>query len=339
MAYPFQLQIDFLKQIKDSLPAHASFADELAEVLNVSMDSAYRRIRGETALTIEEAKLLSLKYNISIDQFFRQTSNTVTFQYNSINPSSYSFEDYYKNILASITQIDAGAEKEIVYAAKDIPVFNFFQFPELAAFKIFFWMKTVMNFPGMENSSFSSDKIDEKVLRLGKKILDIYMRIPTVELWNEETLVSTLKQIEYSYESGLIKSKDVVKLLYDKTEALIMHIQKQADHGQKFIYGKEPVQKDGNYKLFINEILLSDNTIFVKKDKTYYTYIPHNAINFLVTSNAAFCEETHSWLTNLQKRSTLISGVSEKDRNRFFRALSEKIQILSREFFNIFYQV
>jgi hypothetical protein len=290
------------------------------------MDSAYRRIRGETALTIEEAKILSLKYNLSIDQFIRQTGSTVTFQYNSINPSSFTFENYYQNILTSISMIDSGTEKQITYAAKDIPIFNFFQIPELAAFKIFFWMKTVMNFPEMSKAVFAADKIDEKLLHLGKQILNIYLRIPTVEFWNEETISSTLKQFEYSYESGIIKNKSEASFLLEKLELLISHIEKQAECECKFLFGKEQIQKEGNYKLFINEILLSDNTIFVKKDNSSFTFIPHNAINFLVTTNKEFCEGTGEWLSNLQKRSTLISGVSEKDRSKFFRALSKKIE-------------
>lgn len=325
MAGPLLVQIEFLKQVKEKLPADVSLADEISELLNVSMDSSYRRIRGETALTLEEAKILSLKFDISLDQLIRQSANSITFNYVSINPASYTFEQYYTNILKSIQQIDDGEKKEIIYGAKDIPIFNLFQFPELAAFKIFFWMKTVMNFPGMENKVFSPAEVDSKIIQLGQRILQIYIRIPTIELWNEETIVSTLKQLEYSYESGVIKTKEDVCLLYEKLEALIHHIQRQAEYGMKFMVGKEPVEKDGNYKLFINEILLSDNNIFVKKDNLKATYIPHNAINFLVTTHKKFGEDTDLWLTNLQKRSTLISTVSEKERNKFFRNAFEKI--------------
>jgi hypothetical protein len=99
MASPLQVQLEFLKQVKDKLPASMSFADEIAELLSVSMDSAYRRIRGETALTLEEAKILSLKYDISLDQLVRQSANSITFNYSSIHADSYSFEQYYSNIL------------------------------------------------------------------------------------------------------------------------------------------------------------------------------------------------------------------------------------------------
>jgi hypothetical protein len=41
-------QLQFFKHIKSILPAHLSLVDAVADVLEVSNDSAYRRIRGET---------------------------------------------------------------------------------------------------------------------------------------------------------------------------------------------------------------------------------------------------------------------------------------------------
>ena len=63
------VQFLFFNHIKNLLPTHLSLAEEVAEVLNISTDSAYRRIRGEKELPLEEAKKLCIKYHISLDQF------------------------------------------------------------------------------------------------------------------------------------------------------------------------------------------------------------------------------------------------------------------------------
>ena len=42
-----QTQQLFFNHIKSKLPLHISFVDEVAELLNISNNSAYRRIRGE----------------------------------------------------------------------------------------------------------------------------------------------------------------------------------------------------------------------------------------------------------------------------------------------------
>ena len=61
------IQGGFFQVIKDHLPGHISLVDELADTLEVSNDSAYRRIRGETSLTFDEIAILSIKYGVSID--------------------------------------------------------------------------------------------------------------------------------------------------------------------------------------------------------------------------------------------------------------------------------
>lgn len=69
MAEPdsFSVQSIFFSQIRALLPAQTKLVDEVAELLSVSYDSAYRRIRGETPLGFAELGKLSRHYNISVD--------------------------------------------------------------------------------------------------------------------------------------------------------------------------------------------------------------------------------------------------------------------------------
>ena len=67
----------FFQHIKTVLPAHLSLADEVAELLNISNDSAYRRIRGEKPIALEEIKKLCIHFKISLDQFMHLNSELV----------------------------------------------------------------------------------------------------------------------------------------------------------------------------------------------------------------------------------------------------------------------
>jgi hypothetical protein len=49
--------------IKKQLPKELSFVHEIADILELSYDSAYRRIRGDKTLSCEELLKLSSKYN------------------------------------------------------------------------------------------------------------------------------------------------------------------------------------------------------------------------------------------------------------------------------------
>lgn len=49
-----ELQQQIFQQIKTKLPPEAPLVETIAEVLEVSTDSAYRRIRGEKTMSLEE---------------------------------------------------------------------------------------------------------------------------------------------------------------------------------------------------------------------------------------------------------------------------------------------
>ena len=65
----------FIQKLKESLPPSIGIAEELSELLGVSIDSAYRRIRGETDLSISEVHLITKKYGISLDGVFSKLAS------------------------------------------------------------------------------------------------------------------------------------------------------------------------------------------------------------------------------------------------------------------------
>ena len=58
----------------------------------------------------------------------------------------------------------------------------------------------------------------------------------------------------------MYKNDSDVKLLYEKLEELINHIERQAETGLKFKIGTEPNSQSAPYKLFVNEFVTLDNT-------------------------------------------------------------------------------
>ena len=74
-----ELQKLLFQQIKSKLPANISFAEEISDVLNISTDSAYRRIRGEKTVSFEELQKLCIKFHLSLDQMLHTNSNATLF--------------------------------------------------------------------------------------------------------------------------------------------------------------------------------------------------------------------------------------------------------------------
>lgn len=80
----FKFSEQFIKRIKKVVPPNISLADEIAGVLEISNDSAYRRLRGETAITLDEAMTLCNHFKINLDASGSKTQGKVTFVYKSI---------------------------------------------------------------------------------------------------------------------------------------------------------------------------------------------------------------------------------------------------------------
>ncbi|RPI43230.1 MAG: helix-turn-helix domain-containing protein [Bacteroidetes bacterium] len=87
------IQLQIFRRIRDQLPGHVSLVDEVADILGVSNDSAYRRIRGEKALSIQEVSKLAETFRISLDDLTAGHSDTVTFRANFLRPGSYTFRE------------------------------------------------------------------------------------------------------------------------------------------------------------------------------------------------------------------------------------------------------
>lgn len=325
MENEFNIQVRFFHELKHKIPQNLSLVDIVSDELGISVDSAYRRIRGETSLTIDELRQLSFKYDVSLDAVFTSTSNSVLFSYRAINPDKFSYDRYFNSLIDNMQALGTFNLKEITYAAKDIPIFYFFILPRIAAFKLFFWMRNIYNFPNLLNKKFNPEDISPELIGISKKFWESYVHIPSIEIWSEETYKITLRQIEYYYQSGRFRDKKDALDLIEDYRKIMQHVHAQAESGCKFLYGRENPGDEHNYKFYFNEVIISDNTVFFKMGDFNMVHIGHNVMNILSTTDPVFCNDTQLIHKNLIKNSTLISVVGEKERNRLFNHVFQDI--------------
>ncbi|MEP6594648.1 MAG: hypothetical protein ABJA71_01830 [Ginsengibacter sp.] len=320
-----ELQTSFLKQIKNQLPSHLALVDALAEQLNISNDSAYRRIRGEKHLTLDEIQILSSRYKISLDSFLHLQNDALIFWGKNIDRHIFDFENYLQGIVRQLEYFMSANEKQMFYLNKDIPIFHHFMFPELAAFKCYFWSRYNLDYPKFNKDQFLIDDFIDIFNNTGKKISDLYLKIPSTEIWNLDCINTTIRQIDYYRESLIFKSQQDIETVYNCLEKLVDHIELQVECGYKFVPGLPEQSDKAKYNVYINEFILGDNTILVEMDGVKMVFVNHNVINYMMTNNREFINYTFETMKILQKKSRLISEISEKDRQLFFHALRQRI--------------
>lgn len=319
-------QLAFLNNIKTSLPATISLVDELAELLNTSNDSAYRRLRGDIILSVDELIKICNHFKISFE-ITPQTSagNIATFSYNKLKDEENGFKNWFLNLSNNISHIASSKNSHIMYAAVDVPIWHHFNSDELIAFKLFYWQKSILNSPDFATKNYDAKFIDSELIDTAKNILNTYNQTTSVEIWTEDTLNSTLKQIEYFWESGFFENKEIAFQLCYEVELSIQLLKQKAEQECKNINTPNGAK---DFTLYESEVMLGNNCILVNANNNKSVFVSNNTFNVMSTANEAFVAENEMWLNNITKKSILISGVNEKQRNKFFRQLQTKIDDL-----------
>jgi hypothetical protein len=326
-----EIQQEFFNHLKKSLPPHLSLVDELCDLLDLSADSVYRRIRGEKPISLAELKKICEHYNFSIDQLLQLQNESVLFQAPGLNGRVVEFIDYMKGMLDQFKYFNSFEQKDINYLCKDVPFWYFYLFPELASFKTFFWIKTINNHANLSGKQFSVKEFPyEDCFMVGQQILQEFNKIPSVELWNLESINSTINQIAYYKEAGIFKKAEDMILVIDSFQQMLDHLQSQAEKGVKFLPGSTDLGYKASIQFYVNELILGNNTILLDLNNQRISMMTYSVLNYLITRDNRFSEKAFSNFNTLLSRSALISKTGEKERNRFFNHLREKVDELRK---------
>ncbi len=317
------IQQVLIDKVKTLVPKSISLVEELSYVLGISIDSVYRRLRDETQLSICEVQKLCSEYKISFDSLCSETNNTVTFSYEPMKGIA-DCEQYFDSILMDLKRIKSCNDGQIRYSAVDIPLFHNFITPELANFKIYYWLRSVMNDDKYVLSRYKSNCISKNVVNLAQDVYTTYRHVPSTEIWCVSTITSLLKQIFNTWELGLFEDDNDVFLLYDQVKSYLVKLQFQAEMGSKVLTERSGVSPN-DFKLYISDINVGNNCILTSVKDIKSVYLSVNTFRKIQTFDEAFFDATESWMNNIIKKSILISGVGEKHRQQFFMNALDQI--------------
>lgn len=326
-----QLQLQLFKFLKEQLPPHLSMVDELCDLLDLSGDSVYRRIRGEKPISLEELKKICSHYHLSIDQLLQLENETVVFMAPGLNSKPIRIIDYLKNALDQLRYFNTFKRASLRYICKDAPVWDFYLFPAMAAFKTFFWSKTINDETALSSKQFSLEEFSfPDCYAIGQQLLREQSLLDTTEIWNNESFHSTISQIAYYRDSGNFKSNADFEAVIQAFFETLDHLQLQAEKGVKFMPGDSDVLYKAPVNFFINELIIGNNTLLFTLDEQQIVMLAHSALSYVSTRDKRFADKTSLYFNTLTSRSTLISKTGERERNRFFNTIRDKVSALRK---------
>ena len=271
-------------------------------------------------MSVDEAHLLSKKFNISMDGISASIGDTEAFAYTKLTNDPENFKKYLQRIHAHVKQINSFADKKITYIAETFPLFYSFYSSKLAQFKLFYWQRSVLNVPFYQGKKFEYGIVPEELVDLATSAFKEYQNVPSIEVWTNETINTVLQQIEFYVESGAFLKKEDALELVEEIRKMARYLESCAETGRKLLG-----DANENFTLFCSDVVLGTNCIYIQTGDTKYAYISFNTLNSLTTNNHEFCEESEHWVKNIIKKSNMISGVSEKQRFQFFNRMHTNI--------------
>jgi len=265
-------QENFIELLKRNTPSQTHLAAEIADLLGVSVDSVYRRMRGETAITLSESILICNHFGISLESLAGDSSSTVNFQINKLSNDPSTFKDYLLGLLEGIQKANRFDQRKMIYAAEDLPVFYHFFLPNLARFKSVYWTKSIMNLPEVQLQKVEDIQSPKEWKEIVGEIGKEFLNLPSIEIWNEDTLKSTLQQIKFYWEAGFFSEKPTALDVIEDVNQLILCVQRQAEIGKKLHPAKMQATST-DYQLYISDLMIGNNTVSLQSNETKSTYI------------------------------------------------------------------
>ena len=330
-----KLQLYVLDEILSRFPSRPDAVETLCKLLGRRSDAVYRRMRGDTLLSPDELSLLARKFEISLDKFVFEKSDSVVFTFNPFSQKVRSFDDYLKSIDADLDILIRLPDIKITDSWTEIPFFYYIYFPELFCFKFYVWGRTIWDFKYLRTQKFALDTIPVPVVQKAQRILERYRQIPSTQLWSLGIVDNTLSQIEYHVNSGSFSNPQDAILLCNKVAELANHMENMAMFGKKIAVDGHVEAGGADLILYHNEMMGTNNTIFVQSRVGRAVYSMISNPNFLKTSDDQMCNYVNNWFENIILKSQLMSTTGEKGRRFFFDRLRKRIEIVRKRVINL----
>ena len=287
----------------------------VADVLCISQDAAYRRIRNPESFRADELMKLAKEFEIDLNTMIHLGKNWFQGEFRLIN-KQYTTHDYYGDINGYLEKAIERPNSMITYGAQEIPLFYRFWFPALAAFKAFVWQRDFLNDMSLRTQPFRASLMPLE--RNFEKLSDNYLQVASEEIWCPETLFATLYQIHHYRECGLFANENEFRAVMDEYDFLVDHIVAQAERGKK-LHPYLPHVVGADYHLYFSPLVSADNTFIIKTIRDNIAFVNSQKNGVLISDCEHWVNTSSSWLETCKNNGTLLSVTGAGPRNKYFR--------------------
>jgi hypothetical protein len=304
-------QEKLLRAIRHKLDKSASIIDEIATVLCISYDAAHRRVSRKSKFSIEETIALCRHYGLSMDALFAGSKKVIVEKTAEISTLA-DMEAYFKHSAENIAAFAQYPEAKMYYSAKDIPLFYTIGGTLLSKFKLYVWLNLLA---GSQNQdSFENFTVNQSLLQHSTRLKEIYEKVEVHEIWNDTTINSTLQQVYYFFQSGLVSLPNALLLCEDLSTILHTAEERCCDGS-------------GRFHLFYNELLILNNNVLLSAPQQQSLFVPYTMLGYFITHDADTCTNAQAFFKHQLRSSKSLNLSGTRDRKVFFNRAHQKIEL------------
>lgn len=292
-----------VEKILKNIPVNLKPADYLMEILNISRNSAYRRLKGEKSFTFQEVLKLSSIQEFSIDEISASVNNLSLS--NSKTNISLPLEE---NLFEALNYLHKLADKhkqakdsEIIITINQLIPTSVFAQPYLFRFLYYKWMHQTRKIP--MNYTFSQITVPSDIISLTLKYQELTSSIKNVSIIiYPEIFQNIITDIQYFYKRKLVSDKELKKLKTSLRSFIRAH---------EIILQKIPDSQSVKYDCYLSSLFVASNTIYSSYDGIEeVNYWPYS-INPITITSPTQCKLHKGWCESLKRYSTLITAANE----------------------------
>jgi len=315
----------FIEVLKLACNKNISFIEEVAFILDINYDAAYRRVSGKTQISLSDAVKLSKHFKISLNQLYNLNKGVSEIMISKTQEikNAKDLEAYFDRLSRDLSLLD-NDYSSIFYSAKDLPIFYVLQDNLLSKFKLYVWLYILDTDMPKKNISFEKYNIPNTLIKASQNTGRLYNNIKITEQWNYGVINSIINQIKYFFELKLLSHKSAIVICEDLIRT-IKKIEESSHSGKRFN------EKQTEFNLYYNELLILNNNAIVTTRNKKTLFSPYSLLRYYKIEDQTTCNAVHKFLIEQLNLSTLLSKTGAKERILFFKPKYQQIEFLIKE--------
>ncbi|MCL1938686.1 MAG: hypothetical protein FWF52_09865 [Candidatus Azobacteroides sp.] len=309
-------------KVAENIPQNIKTIDYLMEALEISRESAYRRMRGEIPFTFNEIATLSLNLGFTVDEIIGSHKKDRIFfdlKADSSSDPDKSFlamiQDYY-DYVDGISKFRDG---EILVTLNRISVFLLIKFDTLFKFFYYKWIHQTYNIPIY--SSFSEMTIPPEIIAMRQQLKLRSDALSNVSfILDRDLFLPTVREIQYYYNRRLLSNEDVQDMKEELIK-LLYYIERTLQRGRN--------ENGYEYYFYVSALNIETNTTYASFGDNYASKFWVYSLHAVVIKNQEICKMHKKWLESMKKSSVLVTQSNEMLQEEFIKRQEGHIKELA----------